>query len=102
MKFAIIETGGKQYQVEVGTVLNLEKIDEQEGNQVKFPFVVLSADGEKTEVGAPFLSGTSVEGKILEHGKADKIRVVHKKSKKRMMKVRGHRQPFTQVEITAL
>ncbi len=102
MKFAIIEDGGKQYKVEVGTILNLEKIETEEGKTVKFPFVVLTADGEKTEIGTPFLSGTAVEGKVLEQGKAKKIRIVHKKSKKRMHKVRGHRQPFTQVEITSL
>lgn len=102
MKFAIIENGGKQYKVEVGTVVNLEKFEVEAGETVKFPFVVLTADGDATTIGAPYLEGTLVEGKVLEQGRADKIRVVHKKSKKRMSKVRGHRQPFTQVEITAV
>jgi len=102
MKFAIIENGGKQYKVEVGTIVNLEKLEGEAGAVITFPFVVLTSEGEKTTVGAPYIEGTSVEGKIIEQGRADKIRVVHKKSKKRMHKVRGHRQPFTQVEITAV
>lgn len=102
MKFAIIENGGKQYKVAVGTQVNLEKMNGESGDTVKFPFVVLTAEGETTTVGMPYVEGAVVEGKIVEQGRADKIRVVHKKSKKRMSKVRGHRQPFTQVEITAV
>jgi large subunit ribosomal protein L21 len=102
MKFAIIQNGGKQYKVEVGTVLQLEKMDAAEGETVKFPFVVLTDTEGSVELGAPYLSGTAVEGKVLEQGRDKKIRVVHKKSKKRMMRVRGHRQPFTKVEITAV
>ncbi len=102
MKFAIIQDGGKQYKVEVGTILNLEKVETSEGETMKFPLVVLTSDEGSLEVGSPYITGTSIEGKILEHGKDKKIRIVHKKSKKRMMKVRGHRQPFTQVEITSL
>ncbi len=101
MAFAIIQNGGKQYKVSVGEVVLLEKIDQEEGT-VKFPFVVLSTDGENTTVGEPFIKGALVEGEIVEQGRADKIRVVHRKSKKRMMKVRGHRQPFTKVKITKI
>ncbi len=101
MAFAIIQNGGKQYKVSVGEVVSLEKIDQEEGT-VKFPFVVLSTDGENTTVGEPFIKGALVEGEIVEQGRADKIRVVHRKSKKRMMKVRGHRQPFTKVKITKI
>jgi len=102
MKFAIIENGGKQYKVEVGTIVNLEKLEGEAGAVIKFPFVVLTSEGEETTVGTPYIEGTSVEGKIIEQGRDKKIRIVHKKSKKRMHKVRGHRQPFTQVEITAV
>ncbi len=101
MAFAIIQNGGKQYKVSVGEVVSLEKIDQEEGN-ITFPFVVLSTDGENTVIGEPFIKGASVEGEIVEQGRADKIRVVHRKSKKRMMKVRGHRQPFTKVKITKI
>ena len=102
MKFAIIENGGKQYKVEEGAVIDLEKFEGEAGDAVRFPFVVLTSEGETTTVGVPYVEGAVVEGKIVEQGRADKIRVVHKKSKKRMSKVRGHRQPFTQVEITAV
>ena len=101
MAFAIIQNGGKQYKVAVGETVSLEKIDQEEG-KVTFPFVVLIADGDKTTIGEPFIKGALVEGDIVEQGRADKIRVVHRKSKKRMMKVRGHRQPFTKVTITKI
>ncbi len=102
MKFAIIQDGGKQYKVEVGTVLQLEKIEVSEGEVIKFPFVVLTDTQGSVELGAPYISGALVEGKVLEQGRHKKIRVVHKKSKKRMLKARGHRQSFTKVEITAV
>jgi len=101
MAFAIIQNGGKQYKVAVGETVLLEKID-QENGKITFPFVVLIADGDKTTIGEPFIKGALVEGDIVEQGRADKIRVVHRKSKKRMMKVRGHRQPFTKVTITKI
>lgn len=99
MAFAIIEDGGKQYMVEADKVVSLEKMEGNVGGKVKFSLVVLTSDGKKTEVGAPFLK-VVVEGEIVEQGRADKIRIVHKQSKKRMARVRGHRQPFTKVLIT--
>ncbi|HIQ56870.1 TPA: 50S ribosomal protein L21 [Candidatus Gracilibacteria bacterium] len=101
MAFAIIQNGGKQYKVAVGETVSLEKIDQEEG-KVTFSFVVLTTDGENTVIGEPFIKGALVEGNIVEQGRADKIRVVHRKAKKRMMKVRGHRQPFTKVLITKI
>jgi len=100
MEFAIIENGGKQYMVEVGKSILLEKMEGEVGDTISFPLVVLSADGEKSAIGNPYIKGIVVEGKIVEQGRADKIRIVHKQSKKRMKKVRGHRQPFTKIEIT--
>ena len=88
MAFAIIQNGGKQYKVAVGETVLLEKID-QENGKITFPFVVLIADGDKTTIGEPFIKGALVEGDIVEQGRADKIRVVHRKSKKRMMKFGG-------------
>lgn len=102
MAFAVIKTGGKQYIAEVGKVLTLEKIDTPEGEVVSFPFVVLYSDENTTEVGSPFLEGRKVEAKVVENGRDDKIRVLHFQSKKRMKKVKGHRQHFTKVEITSL
>ncbi len=102
MAFAIIENGGKQYMVEAGKTVLLEKMEGEAGDSVTFPLVVLTSEEGKTEIGAPYLKGVKVEGKIVEQGRADKIRIVHKQSKKRMHKVRGHRQPFTKVEIVSL
>ena len=100
--FAIIDNGGKQYKVSVGSVIELEKLDTPEGETVTFPLVVLTSDGEKATVGTPFIEGASVSGTVLENGRADKVVVIHKQSKKRMLKKRGHRQPFTKVEITSI
>jgi len=100
--FAIIETGGKQYKVEVGQVVEIEKLDLDEGKKVVFDKVLLVGDDKETKVGTPFVMGSTVEGKVVEHGKADKITVFKMKPKKRYMKKQGHRQTFTAVEITTV
>lgn len=102
MAFAVIQNGGKQYIAEVGKVLTLEKMDVNEGDTITFSMVILTSDGENVEVGTPFLEGKTVTGKVVKNGRADKIRVVHFQSKKRMKRVKGHRQEFTEVEITAV
>ncbi len=98
---AVIETGGKQYTVSVGDVLLVEKLLEEEGKNVVFQRVLLTSDGSKTAIGTPFLD-TSVEAKVLEHGRGKKIRVFKMKAKKRYQKTQGHRQSFTKVEITKI
>lgn len=100
--FAIIETGGKQYKVAAGTKLKIEKIEGATGDAVVFDKVLLSADGDSVNVGAPYLSGGKVEGKILEQGRADKVIVFKYHSKTRYRKKKGHRQPFTEVEIVKI
>jgi large subunit ribosomal protein L21 len=101
MKIAVIETGGKQYLVSEGSVLEIEKI-ESKGGKVVFDKVLLVDDGAKTSVGAPHVSGAKVSAEILEDGRADKVTVIHYRPKSRYFKKRGHRQPFTKVKITAL
>ena len=96
---AIIKTGGKQYLVEEGSVIFIEKLDAEEGKTVKFD-EVLMLDGK---VGSPMLAGVSVTGKVLKHGKDKKIRIfkyVNKKKSTRKSQV--HRQPYTKVEITKI
>ncbi len=102
MLFAIIETGGKQYKVSAGTKLKIEKIEGASGGSIVFDKVLLTTDGDKTEVGAPYLEGAKVEGKILGQGRADKVIVFKYHSKTRYRKKKGHRQPFTEVEITKI
>lgn len=97
--FAIIETGGKQYRVESGSKIQVEKLLVEEGGSVVFDKVLLKGEGEKVEIGTPYLEGVTVEGKVTEQGREDKKMVFRYKSKTRYRKKKGHRQPFTEVEI---
>ena len=100
--YAIIESCGKQYKVTEGDVVFFEKLDSEEGKKVTFDKVVLVSDDKKVEVGAPYVKGVKVEGKVVEHGKAKKILVYKYKAKKNYRRTQGHRQPYTKVEITKI
>lgn len=100
--FAIIETGGKQYRAEKGAILHIEKLPEAEGKTVTFDRVFLFSDGKETKVGTPFVEGITVKGKVVKHDRNEKIRVVKFQPKKRHKTVRGHRQHFTEIEITGI
>ena len=100
--YAIIESCGKQYKVTEGDVVFFEKLDAEEGKKVTFDKVVLVSDDKKVEVGAPYVKGIKVEGKVVEHGKGKKIVVYKYKAKKNYRRTQGHRQPFTKVEITKI
>ncbi len=98
--FAIIETGGKQYKAEKGSVLQVEQLEGQAGDTVTIDKVLLLNDGSKTTVGAPTVSGAQVTGKIIEQFRGEKIVVFKMKAKKRYQKTQGHRQNLTKLEIT--
>ncbi len=100
MDFAIIETGGKQYKVSPGTKLKIEKLNAKEGEKFTFDKVLLRVLGDTVHVGMPFVGGASVEGKILTQGRARKVIVFKYHSKTRYRKKKGHRQHFTEVEVT--
>ena len=100
--YAVIEACGKQYKVTKGDVVFFEKLDVEEGKKVTFDKVVLLSDEGKVEVGAPYVKGIKVEGKVVAHGKAKKIVVFKYKAKKNYKRKQGHRQPYTKVEITAI
>ena len=100
--YAVIESCGKQYKVQEGDVVFFEKLDTEAGKKVSFDKVVLVSDDKKVEVGAPYVKGVKVEGKVVEHGKAKKIIVYKYKAKKNYRRTQGHRQPFTKVEITKI
>ena len=100
--YAVIKTGGKQYRVQQGDVIFIEKIDSQADEAVTFDEVLLVGDGEQTKVGAPTVAGAKVEGKVLGQVKGKKIVVYKYKAKKNERKKQGHRQPYTKVEITAI
>lgn len=102
MNFAVIETGGKQYGVSAGKKLKVEKLEAKEGDSLVFDKVLLMADGENVGVGMPYVDGAKVEAKVLKQGRADKIIVFRYHSKTRYRKKKGHRQMFTEVEITGI
>jgi len=109
-KFAVIETGGKQYVVFVGDKLRVEKLSSkggsasggkaEEGSSFDFDKVLLVADGDKVEVGTPYVSGAKVTTKVLKQAKDKKKIVFRYHSKTRYRKKKGHRQLYTEVEIT--
>ena len=100
--YAIIESCGKQYKVSEGDVVFFEKLGTELGKKVTFKEVVLVSDDKKVEVGAPYIKGAKVEGKVVEHGKGKKIIVYKYKAKKNYRRTQGHRQPYTKVQITKI
>ena len=100
--FAVLETGGKQYRVNEGDVIFVEKLDVNEGETVVFDRVMAMSIGQSFEVGAPIVEGAKVTAKVLKNGKAKKIYVMKYKAKKNEKKKLGHRQPYTKVEIVSV
>lgn len=100
--YAVIETGGKQYRVEKGDVLRVEKLEAEVGGKVVFDKVFLLADGDDVKVGAPYVDGSKVEASVKAHDKAKKIIVYKYKAKKNYRKKQGHRQPYTEVVIESI
>ena len=100
--YAVIETCGRQYKVEKGDVVFFEKLDVEEGKKVTFDKVMLLSDDGKVTVGTPYVSGATVEGKVVGNGRGKKIRVFKYKAKANERKTIGHRQDYTKVEITAV
>lgn len=99
---AVIKTGGKQYIVSPGQKIKIEKLDKKEGSEITFDEVLVLEKGKKVEIGTPLIEGAKVTGKVLSQGKAKKVIVFKYKSKKRYKRKKGHRQPFTEVEITKI
>lgn len=100
--YAIIQTGGKQYRVAVGDVIDVEKLDAAPEQDVQFDVLMIAGDDAQAQIGKPMLEGVSATGKVVEHGKGDKIIVYKYKAKKNYRRKNGHRQPYTRVEITAI
>lgn len=95
---AVIKTGGKQYIIKEGSRLKVEKLEAKEGETVKLNEVLLADD----KIGAPLVSGAYAEAKVLRQGRHDKVRVVKFKAKSRYTRTRGHRQHFTELQITKI
>ena len=100
--YAVVNTGGKQYKVQPGDILRVEKLPGEVGSPVTFDRVLMVADGEEVNVGQPLLEKISVAGTIVEQGKAKKIIVFKYKRRKRFRRKQGHRQAFTAVKIDSI
>jgi large subunit ribosomal protein L21 len=96
---AVIKTGGKQYLVEPGKKIKVEKLNAKEGEEVVFPEVLLLEKSRKVEIGNPLVKDAKVVGKVLKQGKGEKLIIFKYKPKKRFQRKMGHRQLFTEVEI---
>lgn len=100
--YAVIKSGGKQYRVEEGQTLKLEKIEVPTGESVDFDQVLLVADGDDVKVGAPLVDGAKVSAEVVSHGRGEKVRIIKFRRRKHHMKRQGHRQWFTEVKITGI
>ncbi len=97
--FAVIETGGKQYKVTEGDILFIEKLGVEDGEKVTFDKVLALSNGESLKVGTPYVEGAAVTANVVKNGKGKKILVMTYKAKKNEKKKKGHRQPYTKIQI---
>ncbi|MBE9396989.1 50S ribosomal protein L21 [Pontibacterium sp. N1Y112] len=100
--YAVIVSGGKQYRVQEGQTLKLEKLAVEQGANVEFDRVLLVGNGDDIKVGAPVVEGAKVTAEVVEHGRGKKVHILKFKRRKHHMKRQGHRQWFTEVKITGI
>ena len=100
--YAVIVSGGKQYRVQEGQTLKLEKLAAEQGANVEFDRVLLVGNGDDIKVGAPVVEGAKVSAEVVSHGRHEKIKIIKFRRRKHHMKRAGHRQWFTEVKITAI
>ncbi|BDZ73520.1 MULTISPECIES: 50S ribosomal protein L21 [Methylophaga] len=100
--YAIVATGGKQYRVKEGEKLRIEKLTAEAGDTVELDKVLLVGEGEDIKVGAPYLDGAKVTAKVAANGRGDKVKIVKFKRRKHHQKQMGHRQAYTEIEITGI
>lgn len=100
--YAVIVSGGKQHRVEEGEVLRLEKIEAETGATISFDQVLMVVDGDDVKVGAPVVSGATVNAEVVAHGRGDKVTIIKFRRRKHSMKRQGHRQWYTEVKITGI
>ena len=100
--YAVVVTGGKQYRVMQGERLRVELLDLEAGKDVTFENVLLVGEGDTVTVGTPSVAGASVTAKVRNHGRADKVRIVKFRRRKHHRKQMGHRQHYTEIEITGI
>lgn len=100
--YAVIKTGGKQYRVQVGEKLKIEKLDLEAGNELVLDQVLMVSNNDQVSVGSPLLSGAKVNATVLSQGRHDKIRIFKMRRRKHYQKHQGHRQYYTEIQITGI
>lgn len=100
--YAVIVTGGKQYRVAPGDTLRVEKLETPEGESVNLDRVLMVADGNDIKLGKPFIEGGCVTAKVKAHGRGKKVEIIKFRRRKHHMKRQGHRQAYTELEITGV
>ncbi len=100
--YAVIATGGKQYKVSEGDIVRVERLKAEQGATVELDKVLMVADGEAVSVGAPYLEGGKVIATVKSHGRGDKVTIIKFKRRKHHMKHMGHRQNYTELQITGI
>ncbi|HQU16853.1 MAG: 50S ribosomal protein L21 [Chromatiales bacterium 21-64-14] len=100
--YAVIETGGKQYRVQEGTVLRVEKLPAEQGASVEFDKVLMISDGDRVQVGTPYVAGGKVTATVSAQGKGRTVEIVKFRRRKHYRKQAGHRQPYTELRVTGI
>jgi len=100
--YAVIQTGGKQYRVEEGTTLKIEKLELGEGDNIEFDNVLMIKSDDATKIGQPFVEGGKVTASVVSQGRHKKVKIIKFKRRKHHMKQMGHRQYYTEVQITGI
>jgi large subunit ribosomal protein L21 len=100
--YAVIKTGGKQYRVATGEKLKIDQLPDGIGAEIVLDQVLLVADGDNLKMGRPLVSGATVQAKVLAQGRHDKVRIFKLRRRKHYQKHQGHRQNFTEIEITGI
>ncbi len=100
--YAVIKTGGKQYKVEEGTVLQVEKLEQNEGDKIEFNDVLMYSDGETVSLGSPLVENVKVNAEIIKQAKDKKVLVFKYKRRKGYRRMRGHRQNYTEIKIDSI
>src|SRR5690606_26039309 len=100
--YAVIKTGGKQYRVEVGNKLKVEQLPAEAGSDLVIEQVLMVSEGENVSVGKPFLESAKVNATVLSHGRHEKIRIFKMRRRKHYQKHQGHRQNYTEIQITSI
>lgn len=98
--YAVIQTGGKQYRVSEGLKLKVEKLDAAEGDSIELDKVLMVANGDDVKIGTPYVDGGKVTATVTSHGRGKKVKIIKFKRRKHHLKRQGHRQSYTELEIT--